>query len=237
MTVPDWKTERYLLGELPESEMQALKNLENEEFRLQIEQLKKSNEKLLAKYPYKRKFKVLSNVPDTPARLAAIFILCATALIAVFSIGNIYEEDQFAMLSAGSIEEGTRVKGLKTNLEIWRKTADITEELMDNSEAKAGDLLQIRYSALEPYGTLLSIDGNGVLTVHLAGQNGKAAHLEAGKIISLQNAYELDNAPKFETFYLITANKEFELAPVMEKLLQGITPSNLQVKQLKLNKR
>jgi hypothetical protein len=220
MTVPDWKIERYLLGELPESELDALKNLENEEFRLQIEHLKNSNEELLAKYPYKRKFTV---IPNVPIRLVAMFLICATAFI--------------ALLSSENIEEVTRVKGLKTSLEIWRKTAELTEELKDNSEAKAGDLLQIRYSALEPYGALLSLDGNGVLTIHLAGKNGKAAHLEAGKIISLENAYELDNAPKFETFYLITANKEFELAPVVEKLLQGKTPSDLKVKQVRLNKR
>jgi len=221
MTVPDWKIERYLLGELPEAEMQALKNLENDELRLQIEQLKSSNEKLLAKYPYKRKFTVLSNVP---LRLAAIFLLCVSALIAILSNKDIYED-------------GTRVKGLKTGLEIWRKTAEQTEQLADNSEAKAGDLLQIRYIALEPYGALFSLDGNGTLTVHLAGKNGKAASLEAGKIISLENAYELDNAPKFETFYLITAGKEFELAPVVEKLLQGKTPSDLRVEQIKLRKR
>ncbi|GBU24345.1 hypothetical protein R83H12_00973 [Fibrobacteria bacterium R8-3-H12] len=224
MTVPNWKIERYLLGELPEGEMNALKNLENEELRLQIEQLKNSNAELLAKHPYKRKFTVLSNVPIVPLRLAAIFLLCASVLLAMLSNEDIYED-------------GTRVKGLKTSLEIWRKTPEQTEQLTDNSEAKAGDLLQIRYSALEPYGTLLSLDGNGVLTIHLSGKNGKAAHLEAGKIISLKNAYELDNAPKFETFYLITANKEFELAPVVEKLLQGKTPSDLRVEQIKLRKR
>jgi len=224
MTVPDWKIERYLLGELPESEMNALKNLENDELRLQIEQLKNSNAELLAKHPYKRKFKVLSNVPMVPMNLAAIFLLCASALMAI-----LYSEDTY--------EDGTRVKGLKSGIEIWRKTAEQTEQLADNSEAKAGDLLQIRYSATEPYGALLSLDGNGVLTIHLAGKNGKAASLEAGKIVSLENAYELDNAPKFETFYLITASKEFELAPVVEKLLQGKTPSNLQVKQIRLRKR
>jgi hypothetical protein len=221
MIAPDWKIERYLLGELPESDMETLKNLENEsELRLQIEQLKNSNEELLAKYPYKRKF---AAIPNVPIQLAAIFLLCATAFI--------------AMLSNNNIEEITRVKGLKTSLEIWRKTAEFTEELANNSEAKAGDLLQIRYSALEPYGVLLSLDGNGVLTIHLAGKNGKAAHLEAGKIISLENAYELDNAPKFETFYLITANREFELAPVVEKLLQGKTPSDLKVAQITLKKK
>jgi len=188
---------------------------------LQIEQLKNSNEELLAKYPYKRKFTVLSNVN---LRLAAIFLLCVSAMIAMLSSEDAYED-------------GTRVKGSKTGLEIWRKTTEQTEQLSNNSEAKAGDLLQIRYSTLEPYGTLLSLDGNGVLTIHLAGKNGKAASLEAGKIVSLENAYELDNAPKFETFYLITAGKEFELAPVVEKILHGKTPSDLHIKEFRLRKK
>jgi hypothetical protein len=236
MTVPDWKIERYLLGELPEGEITALKALEGENsvFRLQIEQLKSSNEELLAAHPYKRNFRVIFSVP---LRLAAAFLLCATALIAVFSGENIFNENNLARNAIVMSEDGTRVKGLKTDLEIWRKTDEHTEKLADNSVAKAGDLLQIRYSAMEHYGVLLSLDGNGVLTIHLAGKNGKSAPLEAGKIISLENAYELDNAPKFETFYLFTADMEFELAPIAEKLLQGKMPNNLQITQVTLKKR
>jgi hypothetical protein len=115
---------------------------------------------------------------------------------------------------------------------------DSTEKLVDNSEARAGDLLQMRYAAEEKcYGIILSMDGNGVLTIHLSGKNGKAAELETGKIVSLPNAYELDDAPKHETFYLLTAKSEFELAPVAEKLLQGKLPKDLQIAQITLKKR
>jgi len=237
MIPQNWKVERYLLGELPESEMAALKALESEnaEFRLQVEQLNRSNEELLEKYPAKRtaekmhanlrKFAVIEQKNRWRLYLSA----CAALIMAATVLITVYPDH---------VEYETRVKGLKAGLEIWRKTAEATEKLANNSEANAGDLLQVRYTAEKKcYGVILSIDGNGTLTIHLSGGNGKAAELEAGKIVSLENAYELDNAPKFETFYLITDTTEFALAPIAENLLHGKVPKNLQVSQITLKKR
>jgi hypothetical protein len=226
----NWKIERYLLGELPESEIATFKTLESEnsEFRSQIELLKKNNEELLAKYPYRDNRRQIWFIPLSAV---ATLLIAATALLAVLSQNNA-EINTIVM-----DESGTRVKGLKTNLEVWRKTTDSTEKLFHNSLAKAGDLLQMRYIAEKKcYGVILSMDGNGTLTIHLSGSNGKAAELEAGKIVSLEKAYELDNAPKFETFYLITNATEFALAPVAETILQGKLPKNLQIEQITLRK-
>jgi hypothetical protein len=237
MTVPNWKLERYLLAELPESEMATLKALEseNEEFRSQLEQLRNSNEELLVKYPYVAWRSVQhATTPQNRImflRLAAAFILCATVLIAVYS--NETGKDTVVIN-----EDGTRIKGLKMGLEVWRKTEDSVEKLINNSEVKAGDLLQLRYAVPEQcYGVILSVDGNGVLTPHLAEADGKATLLEAGRIIPLESAYELDDAPKFETFYLLTANREFELASIEANLLLGKLPKDLQVVQITLKKR
>ena len=247
MTVPNWKAERYLLRELPASEMTALRALESEggKFSAQLEQLRDSNKELLAKYPANpaaekmrnnlRKFAVIESKSKwlVPLSACAALLITATALITVFSNEDIATQSIVAIN-----EDGTRVKGLKSGLEIWRKTAEDAERLSDNSEAKAGDLLQMRYIAEEKcYGVILSMDGNGVLTIHLTGNQGKAAELEAGRIVSLNSAYELDDAPKFETFYLITANREFELAPIAQNLLQGKLPKDLQVSQITLKKR
>lgn len=224
-----WKIERYLLGELPESEMATLKTLENEnpDFHSQIEQLKASNNDLLAKYPMRAHIR-----PAQPLRLyypiAAALIITVTVMITIFST-----TDQPIVIA----EDGTRAKGLKTGLEIWRKTAESTEKLANNSEARAGDLLQVRYIAEKKcYGVILSMDGNGVLTVHLSGKSGKAAELETGRVISLSNAYELDDAPKFETFYFITDSTEFALAPIAEGLLHGKLPKGLNVELITLKK-
>jgi hypothetical protein len=249
MTIPNWKIERYLLGELSTREMVALKSLENKnvEFCSQLSLLRDSNEKLLAEYPASEfaekmqaaKFKVIEPINNrwlTPLAACAVLLISATVLITVFSDENI-AGDNLAM-NAVINEEGTRVKGLKTDLEVWRKTADSIEKLSNDSEAKAGDLLQMRYIAEEKYyGILLSMDGNKVLTIHLSGENGRAKELEAGKIVSLENSYELDNAPKFEIFYLFTAKEEFALAPITEELLSGKIPKKLQVSQITLKKR
>jgi len=224
-----WKIERYMLGELPESEMAALKSLENEnpDFRSQIDQLKINNANLLAKYPMREHIR-----PAQPLRLyysiAAALIITVTVMITLFSTA-----DNPVVIA----EDGTRVKGLKTGLEIWRKTGEVSEKLANNSEASAGDLLQVRYIAEKKcYGVILSMDGNGVLTVHLSGKAGKAAELETGRVISLSNAYELDDAPKFETFYFITDTTEFALAPIAEGLLHGKLPKGLKVEQITLKK-
>jgi hypothetical protein len=235
MTVPSWKAERYLLGELPAREMASLASLEKEsgEFHTQLECLKKSNEELLAKHPAKglpKRFMIIeANKWLIPMSAVAALLMCITAFLVVF--GN--RESAIVMN-----EDGTRAKGLTAGLEIWRKTGNSAEKLANNSEARAGDLLQVRYITQEKcYGIILSKDGNGVLTMHLTGENGKAAALEAGKIISLEKAYELDDAPKFETFYLFTAKEKFELAPVAEMLLRGKQPANLEVSQITLKKK
>ncbi|MCL1967261.1 MAG: hypothetical protein FWF67_05215, partial [Fibromonadales bacterium] len=243
------KLERYLLGELPAKEMAELKTLENKniEFCSQLALLRNSNEELLAEYPAKEfaekmqagKFKVIEPIRNRwlmPLSACAGLLIAATVLINIFPGENSLENSltQNAVIS----EDGTRVKGLKTDFEIWRKTADSAEKLHDKSEAKAGDLLQIRYIAEEKcYGVLLSIDGNRVLTIHLSGENGKAKELEAGRIISLENSYELDNAPKSETFYLLTSKNEFALAPIAEALLSGKMPKSLQVSQITIKKK
>ncbi|MDR0516448.1 MAG: hypothetical protein LBH25_05315 [Fibromonadaceae bacterium] len=240
MTVPNWKTERYLLGELPECEMAALKILDKENawFHAQVEQLKQSNDELLAKYPMPAnacKFAVIEPIKNkwlVPACACAVLLLCATVLL------NIVSEENSAQNVVVMSEDGTRVKGLKAELEIWRKTADSAEHLSNNSVARAGDLLQIRYVVPEQcYGALLSLDGNGVLTIHLSGERGKATQLEAGKAVSLENSYELDNAEKFETFYLLTANNEFEIAPIAENILSGKMPKKLLAAQITLKKK
>ncbi|MCL2283875.1 MAG: hypothetical protein FWC26_11225 [Fibromonadales bacterium] len=229
-----WKIERYLLGELPESEMAAMKTLESEnaDFHAQIEQLKMDNRDLLAKYPMRAL--ETDNYPSLNARftpyyaVAAALIIAATVMMSVF-----FTTDRTIVMN----EDGTRAKGLKTGLEIWRKTGDSHEKLANNSEASAGDVLQLRYMAEEKcYGVILSMDGRGVLTIHLSGESGKAAKLETGKTVSLKNAYELDNAPKFETFYLITDSAEFSLAQVAEGLLHGKLPKDLRVEQITLKK-
>jgi len=240
MKVPNWKTERYLLGELSSGDMAALAALEKEDSKFceQLGLLRQSNEKLLAKYPLHKlpeqfaTIKPIENRWLIPMSAVAALLICVTAFLFVFNGTDISSEKAIVVS-----EDGTRIKGLAAGLEIWRKTGESSEKLANNSEARAGDLLQVRYiTEKKCYGVILSMDGNGVLTIHLSGKAGKAAELEAGRVISLSNAYELDDAPKFETFYFITDTTEFALAPIAEGLLHGKLPKGLKVEKITLKK-
>lgn len=108
-------------------------------------------------------------------------------------------------------ETGTRIKGMDSRMEVWKKTAKGIMQLENLSDATEGDEIQLRYSVPQKcYGLLFSMDGNGTLTMHLGDEN-KAIALEPGKMVTLPFAYKLDNAPKFEKFFLLTSQNEFEL--------------------------
>jgi hypothetical protein len=92
-------------------------------------------------------------------------------------------------------------------------------ELLKNGvKAKAGDLLQIAYeSAREIYGVILSIDGNGIVTLHYPEREDQSTVLKKGKKELLGSSYELDNAPGFERFFFITSMSEIDVADVIQK--------------------
>ena len=67
------------------------------------------------------------------------------------------------------------------------------------------------------YGVLLSIDGAGRVTQHLPEPGASAAStLHAPSEIRLPSAYELDDAPGFERFLLITSTQPFPVAAALD---------------------
>lgn len=119
-----------------------------------------------------------------------------------------------AMVDASEIPGGagdTRIKGLDARMEVWKKTGDSAVQMPNLGEAREGDEIQLRYAVPEKcFGLLFSMDGNGTLTMHMA-DGSSAVALEPGKMTTLPFAYKLDNAPKFEKFFLLTSRSAFEL--------------------------
>lgn len=119
-----------------------------------------------------------------------------------------------AMVDASNISAGagdTRIKGLPPRMEVWKKSGDSAIQMINMSEAREGDEIQLRYSVPEKcFGMLFSMDGNGTLTMHMA-DGSSAVALKPGKMTTLPFAYRLDNAPKFEKFFLLTSRAAFEL--------------------------
>lgn len=114
----------------------------------------------------------------------------------------------------------TRPKGGAPGLSIYKKAAAGPVELRDGSPASAGDVLQIKYAAgAARYGAIFSLDGRGTITRHLpaADQTAKAPPL-APEGAALGSAYELDDAPGFERFFLLSSTTDFDLSLASEAL-------------------
>jgi hypothetical protein len=122
-------------------------------------------------------------------------------------------------------DDDVRYKGMTPSIEVWRKDGNSAEKLAPKSVARTGDIVQLRYVVPEfCYGALVSVDGRGVLTVHLSGDSGKAAPLTPGRPVALDNSYQLDDAPLFEVFYLITAPERFDVDSAAQLLKKASHP-------------
>jgi hypothetical protein len=69
-------------------------------------------------------------------------------------------------------------------------------------------------AAGQAFGAIVSTDGNGSVTQHLPRSGRRAVSLEAGGTALLDFSYELDDAPRWERFYLVTGDEAFDLGPV-----------------------
>ena len=109
-----------------------------------------------------------------------------------------------------------RIKGLRPQLLLFRKApASGVETLAQGSVAHDRDLLQVAYHAAgRSHGVIVSVDGRGTITRHLPVTGTQAATLQNGPTVPLPVAYQLDDAPRFERFYLVTAEAPFPVGVV-----------------------
>ena len=252
--IPDWKLERYLTGDLPASEMSKLRDLEaaDEVFAGRVRMFREDNLAILRKLPFETLEPKLQSRPGAKGidtltvnfklvkfAAAAVFVLAFVA-VAVFMNGErpmpVMDGDGAGTeVAMAEVETGTRIKGMESRMEVWKKTEKGIAQLDNLSEAREGDEIQLRYSVPEKcFGLLFSMDGNGSLTVHM-GDDNKAIALEPGKMVTLPFAYKLDNAPKFEKFFLLTSPNEFELdVAKIDELLkkEGISSKTLTLRKV-----
>jgi hypothetical protein len=115
-----------------------------------------------------------------------------------------------------SASGGDRIKGLLPALAVYRRTPEGSETLADGAVARAGDVIRVGYRpAGKRFGVIVSSDGRGAVTVHLPRQGDTAAPLKSEAMVLLDEAYELDDAPRWEQFYFVTAEDTFDVAPIV----------------------
>ena len=111
--------------------------------------------------------------------------------------------------------EVTRLKGAA--LVLHRKTETGSAPLRTGDAATAGDRIQVGYRIDRAvFAVLLSIDGRGVVTHHLPVEGAATpSRLEPGAH-QLPFSYQLDDAPAFERFILVTSPRSFSADEVRQ---------------------
>ena len=225
--ISDFKLERYLLGELPESEMAALQKREAEDeiFAARVAEMRLQGKRFVAENPFaalEERIEAAGGVENRAVaprntlwlKVAAALVIALGIFSAVVLNRNVdtFDSQNASMeVAMADMDNGTRIKGMQASLEVWKKTGDSAVQMVNLGNASEGDEIQLRYRVPQKcFGMLFSMDGNGTITMHM-GEGNKAIELEPGKMTTLPFAYKLDNAPKFEKFFLLTSQKAFEI--------------------------
>jgi hypothetical protein len=122
-----------------------------------------------------------------------------------------------------SAGDGERIKGLDPSLTLFRQVGAGSETLADGAVAHQGDVIRVGYRAAgRAYGVILSLDGRQSITMHLPTSGDDAVLLGREPTVLLDRAYELDDAPRWERFYFITADAPFPVARVVASIQRAI---------------
>jgi hypothetical protein len=228
-TISDLTLEQFNLGELsPDKERVVREALDRDEvLRGRLASLRASDLEIRASYPAE------SVVPLIRERMlregagrerrawrlptAAWAVPVAAMIIVLLSLPVILRP-----------ADSTRLKGAAPHLLVFRKTPSGAEELRPGSVARRGDVLQLSYAAGDAkYGVIFSIDGRGTITWHAptgyAGGSRSAPPLDPKGPVVLPSAYELDDAPGFERFFLVYGAAPFDVSEV-ERLARALAP-------------
>lgn len=178
-----------------------------------------------------RFFTIPQNIIITAA--AACFALAVPVII----LSNQNKAPTGNTLSSTEISDESRVKGNGARLNIYRKDGLEAIKLDSNAKVSEGDTLQISYIAAgAKYGAIISIDGNGTVTQHFPYDSKQCEELLTGSEIALDYSYQLDNAPSFERFLLITSRNPFSTDSVVQKLTDAEKKGNAQTVKLNQDK-
>jgi hypothetical protein len=223
--VPDLYLERYRLGELPDDERDRIERLLELDLTLRhrLSALEDSEGEIARELPaplMDGRIRARARAGGTARRVTTPAwrgwlspALAAAAVVLAVGAGVLW--------SPGGGGDGIRLKGASPGLVVFRKTGDGSERLEPGATVHPGDLIRLGYRAAgRSYGAIVSTDGNGAVTMHLPASGGKAATLKAGGTVLLDFSYELDAAPRWERFYLVTGDQPFDVEPVRRAALE-----------------
>ena len=201
--IPDWKLERYRLNELDAAEAAKVKTALAAEPALaaRLAAMNADDAAILAAHPAAQ---VASRVDSArrivvshrkpPQRWMLLPALALAAVLAVVVAPRLFAKPQDDII----------LKGLGPSLRVFRLTNAEPERLDDGAKVHPRDVVQVAFElAGAPHLVVVSVDGAGHSTLHWP-KDGNTQTPPGFKV--LPQSFELDDAPKFERFFLVTSD-------------------------------
>ena len=208
-----------------------------------LKKLKESNQEILDKYtPEQMRIKVMEKIANkdnnqtvkskakySPDFARYIKFAAAAVLLCAIMIPMTLRERSISIATNPAAVETVRVKGnadakafenRNPKINLYRQDGDKITSLKNGAFAKSGDVIQITYNAgNKNYGVIFSVDGNGNITRHFPEDSWQAEPLLHNyNETPLDFSYELDNAPNFECFVMVTSKEQFTLDDLEDKI-------------------
>ncbi len=211
--IPTIYGEQLFLKELPQ---EKVKIFTSQSIKISKETIIHSNREILSRYPsslvketIQRKMISESEntaMKDNPLTSHILRLVPFAAILLVLFIS--------LPLSKGTI----RSKGIVPELSIYIEKSNGPEKLSNDDHVAEHDLIQLTYNAAgHKYGVIFSIDSRGILTLHYPESIiGEPVLIPDGNH-ALPFSYELDDAPRFERFFFISSNQDFNVGSILKE--------------------
>lgn len=225
--IPDVLVELLLLGELDEQEAAAVKAQLEAEGDPRLAEFQASDAEIFEAYPPERVVAELrdaqpDNADSNVVRLSwsSAIVVAASVLAAVGLLWIIWPSSDSTAAPERvakhqpSGDPGIRDKGTMRLL-VHREGEETP--LPGGATVREGDLLQLSYAGAGGHGVIVSVDGAGVATLHFPDTADASTRLDAG-LVRLDHAYELDDAPEFERFFLVSADTPLDPTEILDRV-------------------
>lgn len=242
-SLPDWLVERAALDEVPPASRERIDRADPRELADRVAALRDDDAAELARHPAepavaqiearvaelreraerdgRRRRRWLGGLGLVMSAATVLLVVRGTARQPAGEPGPTEGANETANETTNeAANAGTRVKG-SARLAAFRQVGEQAEQLAADAVVRAGDVIQLRYNAGgRGYGVIASVDGAGVVTLHypLREDAPPEATAMAPQPTALPHAYALDDAPRFERFFFITANDPLDVRQTLAAL-------------------